>query len=223
MAVRGSGFVATDDEVARRLVAADDLRAALPRGSGDRVMGERTSVVLNARIRQSLGTVHRVGQGDSCQAWRDAKRREEHMSLERELRDTSDSLLRALDRMNDMESEKRSIPTGSPRFLELASRVEDLAVEVLRRTERQMSLAEDTHERRLAGGGVGRPVEAIPAAPRDLALILSEWRDAERELADANPASAEASIAAANVRRLREEYRLAHERLLSEHQESGGA
>jgi hypothetical protein len=101
--------------------------------------------------------------------------------------------------------------------------VEDLAVEVLRRTERQMSLAEDTQERRIAGGGVGRPVETIPAAPRDLALILSEWRDAERSLADANPASAEASVAAANVRRLREEYRLAHERHLSGHKGDQGA
>jgi hypothetical protein len=144
------------------------------------------------------------------------------MSLERELRDTSDSLLRALDRMNDLESEKRMIPTGSPRFLELATRVEGLAVEVLRRTERQMSLAEDTQERRIAGGGVGRPVESISAAPRDLALILSEWRDAERQLADAKPDTPEASVAAANVRRLREEYRLGHERLQTEHKNSDG-
>jgi hypothetical protein len=145
------------------------------------------------------------------------------MSLERELRDTSDSLLRALDRMNDLEGEKRAVPTGSPRFVELASRVEDLAVEVLRRTERQMSLAEDTQERRLAGGGIGRPVATIPAAPRELALILSEWRDAERQLADSDPASGEASVAAANVRRLREEYRLAHERLQSGRKGDQGA
>jgi hypothetical protein len=96
-------------------------------------------------------------------------------------------------------------------------------VEVLRRTERQMSLAEDTQERRIAGGGVGLPVEAISATSRDLAVILSDWRDAERQLAVANPASAEASVAAANVRRLREEYRLAHERLQSGQKGGPGA
>ena len=57
------------------------------------------------------------------------------MTLERELRDTSDSLMRALDQLRDLEAEKRGVPTGSRRFVELAQRVEDLAIEVLRRTE----------------------------------------------------------------------------------------
>jgi hypothetical protein len=135
------------------------------------------------------------------------------MSLERELRDTSDSLLRALERINDLESEKRTLPTGSTQFVELAERIEDLAVEILRRTEREASLAQSTGERREAGGGVGRPIDAIAPEPRDLSVILTEWRDAERALASSNPATPESSIAAANVRRLREEYRLAHERI----------
>lgn len=138
------------------------------------------------------------------------------MSLERELRDTSDSLLRALDRMNDLESEKRLLPTGSRQFVDLARQIEDLAIEVLRRSEREASLAETTEERRAAGGGVGRPIVAVSATPRELPLILGEWRDAERALAAADPASPEAAIAAADVRRLREEYRLAHERRASE-------
>jgi hypothetical protein len=133
------------------------------------------------------------------------------MTLERELRDTSDSLMRALDQLHDLEAVKRDMPTGTAAFVELAQRIEDLAVEVLRRTERQASLAEDTEARRSAGGSEGRTINEVPASQRDLATILSEWRDAERRLAAADPASLESSTVAAEVRRLREEYRMAHE------------
>ena len=71
------------------------------------------------------------------------------MSLERELRDTSDSLMRALlEQLHDLEARKREVPTGSDTFVELAQRVEELAIDVLRRTEREASLAEDTGGRR---------------------------------------------------------------------------
>ena len=133
------------------------------------------------------------------------------MTLERELRDTSDSLMRALDQLRDLEAEKRGVTTGSRRFVELAQRVEDLAIEVLRRTEREVSLAEDTEERREAGGGVGRAIEDVPESSRELTAILAEWRDAERRLAASDAASPESSTAAADVRRLREEYRMTHE------------
>jgi hypothetical protein len=138
------------------------------------------------------------------------------MSLEQELRATSDSLLRALDRMNELEAEKRTIPTGSERFVELAREVEQLAVEVLRQSQNQSTLAETTEERTDAGGGLGRPIATIPAAPREMATILNEWRDAERSLASVDPSSQDAAIAAANVRRLREEYRLAHEHVAAQ-------
>ena len=95
--------------------------------------------------------------------------------------------------------------------MELARRVEELAVDILRRTERQASLAETLEERRDAGGGTGRSIEEIPSEPRDMALILRDWRAAERALAGSDPATLAASTAAADVRRLREEYRLAHE------------
>lgn len=138
------------------------------------------------------------------------------MTLERELRDTSDSLMRALERLGDMESEKRTLPTGTPRFVELAQRVEELALVVLRRTEKQTSLAETMGERHDAGGGTGIPINAIAPEPRELAIILSEWRDAERALVAADPASTDALTAASNVRRLREEYRVAREAVASD-------
>jgi hypothetical protein len=144
------------------------------------------------------------------------------MSLEQELRGTSDSLLRALDLMTDLESQKRELPTGSPQFVELARRIEELAVDILYRTERQASLAETLEERRDAGGGTGRSIEEIPSEPRDMALILRDWRAAERALADGDPATLAASTAAADVRRLREEYRLAHELLQAKSRRDDG-
>ena len=113
------------------------------------------------------------------------------MSLESELRLTSDSLMRALDHLHDLEEEKRTLPAGSPRFVELARQIEDMALEVLRRTETEASLAEDTEARREAGGGVGRSINATPAEPRELALVLNEWREAERRLAASPAASPE--------------------------------
>lgn len=132
------------------------------------------------------------------------------MSLEQELRGASDSLLRALDRMTELEAEKRLLPTGSPKFVGLAREIERLAVEVLRQTTEQASLAETTEARAVAGASPGQPVASIAPAPREMATILGEWRDAERALAAADPSSQDAAIAAANVRRLREEYRVAH-------------
>ena len=133
------------------------------------------------------------------------------MTLERELRDTSDSLMRALDELHALEARKRLEPVGSPQFVDLARKVEDLALEVLRRSEREESLAETTGERREAGGGVSQPIESISALPRELPVILGEWRDAERRLVAADAGSTDAAAAAADVRSLREEYRMAFE------------
>jgi hypothetical protein len=54
----------TDDELARllgELVAAQKLRPTLPTGSPDRLMVERAIVVLDLRIRRSLGSAERDG------------------------------------------------------------------------------------------------------------------------------------------------------------------
>src|SRR5919107_1584500 len=107
------------------------------------------------------------------------------MSVEQELRLASDTLMGALDQLHDLEAEKRTLPAGSERFVELARKVDDPALQVLRHTERQESIAETLEERREAGGGVSRPIEQIPSEPRARHLILSDWRDAERRLAAA--------------------------------------
>jgi hypothetical protein len=129
------------------------------------------------------------------------------MSVEQQLRLASDTLMGALEQMHELEAEKRREPAGSERFVELARQVDDLALQILRHTERQESSAETLDERREAGGGMSRPIEKIPPKPRPLSDILAEWRQAERELASADLRSPEATEAAARIRELREEYR----------------
>ena len=142
------------------------------------------------------------------------------MTLEQNLRQASDTLMEALGHMQDLETEKRQVPAGSKRFVELAQQVDDLALQILRHTEYQESIADTLAERRKAGGRVSRPIEAIPPTRRDRHEILREWRDAERALVAADPGTTAAAEAASTVRRLREEYRLSYQSLGDESQRS---
>lgn len=129
------------------------------------------------------------------------------MTFEQQLRMASDTLMGALDQMHELETEKRLVPAGSRRFVELARKVDDLALQILRHSELQESMAETLDERREAGGGVSRPIEMMPT-PRSRTQILSDWREAERRLAQADIGSVAGADAASDVRRLREEYRM---------------
>jgi hypothetical protein len=154
------------------------------------------------------------------------------MSFEQELRNASDSMLKALEEVRDLEEQKRVEVPGTPRFVELARQVEVLALEILRRTEHQENLARESESLREAGEGVARPIAAIePEGPggggdaggaaasvsaaaavatRELSAILEEWRGAERRLIDSMPGSDSAHAAADDVRRLRAEYARAY-------------
>ncbi len=123
------------------------------------------------------------------------------------LRTASDRLMATLDELVELETAKRSIPTGSEEFVHLAKRIEGLAQAALIHTQRQAELAEDTHEVAGTAAEVGQTIEEIPA--RAMEIILFEWRAAERQLQAAEPGSPAATLANADVRRLRNEYRRA--------------
>ena len=53
------------------------------------------------------------------------------VSIEPELHATSDAVLATLDRLRKLELEKRDLPVGSPRLVELAKEIERLATSVL--------------------------------------------------------------------------------------------
>jgi hypothetical protein len=131
-----------------------------------------------------------------------------------ELRAASDELVQALTTLHDLELEKRRTPVGSPRFVELARQVEELAREVLASSEAEGTLAEQAGAVVESGGAdLTRSTIEKEVAERDIALIVADWREAERSLAAVPPDSHEASRLRLEVSRLRAEYRLAIERV----------
>ncbi len=134
------------------------------------------------------------------------------MSLEADLRDTSDRLLDQLDRLTELESAKRDATPGSPEFVELSRQVEGLAAEVFASSQRQTHLALATKVL-VDTGAPGVPAEPIaeldPA--RDPHVVLAEWRDAERRLSTSPEGSAEHDAASKDIDRLRDEYRRSFE------------
>jgi hypothetical protein len=126
------------------------------------------------------------------------------------LRSVSDALMRDLEALVNAEQEKRNVAPDDPRLVTLAAEVDQLARRVLNLTTRQQDIAEDVHEQAVEGGP-DAPTETIEETHRAIGLILSEWRDAERDVAAFPPGSAEAERAQATADRLREEYRRSYE------------
>jgi hypothetical protein len=126
------------------------------------------------------------------------------MNLEQDLRITSDEMLRTLEQLQRLEHEKRAELPGTARFVRLATEIEKLAAMVFAQTNTQQSLAEQS---RAVGarGATMNPIDDVPPA-RDVSVVLTEWREAERRLSAAPVESAEHAKAAADARRLREEY-----------------
>jgi hypothetical protein len=130
------------------------------------------------------------------------------MDLEQQLRSASDETMRTLEQLEQLESEKRTLTPGTPRFVRLANEIERLAAIVFSQTSTQMSLAQQSHAAKQQGVKLP-PIDEMSAA-RDVSLILADWRDAERRLAATSIDSAEHALAAGDVRRLRDEYHRAH-------------
>jgi len=127
------------------------------------------------------------------------------MELEGELRLASDRVLRTLEQLEALEIEKREQTPGSPRFKKLASEIERLAAVVFAQTHAQQTLGEQAEAHAKRTGDVLPPIEEARTS-RDLQVILTDWRDAERRLDLADPDSAEHATAAADIARLRDEY-----------------
>jgi hypothetical protein len=126
------------------------------------------------------------------------------------LRATSDALVRDLERLAALERKKRRMTPGDPRLMDIAGEVESLALRVLGSSVRQRELAEDAEDL-VEAGSPDAPTRTIAATPREIHVILAEWRDAERRAGDADPGSPAARAAETEVERLRAEYRRAHE------------
>lgn len=130
------------------------------------------------------------------------------MELEQDLRNVSDDMLRTVEQLQRLEHAKRAEEPGTARFTKLAKEIEKLAGVVFAQTSVQQSLAEQSAVATAQGAELA-PIDEITSA-RDVASILSDWRDAERRLAATALESADHAKAAADVRRLRDEYHRAY-------------
>src|SRR3954451_25236454 len=125
------------------------------------------------------------------------------MDTEQQLRSTSDQVLGALEKLHELEIEKRTVAPTNPRFHELAREVEQLADSLANKAEVQADLGETVAQQYEQTGETATPIAEMP---RDAMAILNEWRDAERRASAMAPGSAEETAARADVDRLRGEY-----------------
>lgn len=118
------------------------------------------------------------------------------------LRGSSDGLLIAIREVDARERMKRGVRPDDPGFAPLARQVRIAAEAVLLLARQEEATAEETLR---SAGGSGLPTINDSTPPPDLAGILAEWRDVERRLEAAEPASPEA-------RRLMEEFEVLRDR-----------
>ena len=130
---------------------------------------------------------------------------EQSAALE-QMRVTSDTFLSRLDRLRALEELKREVPADET--AELARQVEDLTLEVLEWARRQTRLAEQLDAEDDALPPDPTPIATVP--PRPLAVVLDEWRAAQRILDSEEPGTAPRMSAEADVARLRDEYARAY-------------
>ena len=127
------------------------------------------------------------------------------MTDEGEMRASSDAMLKMLERLHTVEMEKRAAPVGSDEFVSLAAEAERISRVVFRWSGLQQQMADQSVVAVGRGELDGRPLSTVQ--PRPLDRILAQWREAQIRLEIARPGSPEAEAAAADVERLREEYR----------------
>jgi hypothetical protein len=134
------------------------------------------------------------------------------VSIEPNLHAVSDAMLANLDRLRALELEKRSLPVGSPRLVELATEIEELAAAVLGTSDTQVDLAKEAVKEAQAGAiDPDTTIDEMGAAPRELHIVLGEWREAERRLGEAGGDTQEALRLRAEIELLRAEYRRSHD------------
>jgi len=137
--------------------------------------------------------------------------------VEVHLRGASDAIMLLLSQVSQLESHKRGIVPGSPRFIELAHSVR----------EASQALADFAREEEKWAQQAPLDDKTAPTISRShsapaLADILNRWRAVERRLAAAEPGSPEAAALFDEFERVRAEY-MATFRDRSQGQRQGGA
>jgi hypothetical protein len=125
-----------------------------------------------------------------------------------ELRATSDLLLLDLEALGQLEEQKRLVPHGDPKLVELAAKIEEIAQRLLTGSRRQRELTETVTDAAQSGQvAEGDTIDGM----RSVSAILADWREAERMAGQAAPGSPERLQAEGMADRFRDEYRRAFE------------
>jgi hypothetical protein len=130
------------------------------------------------------------------------------VELESALKPISDQLLRELDELAAIESEKRDLKPEDDRTLVLAVRARELAQRVLAASVVEEQVARTANDTTRAPSPPQTP--SSRTRQRALHLILEEWREAERRL-EMTSAPEEHHAQSAKARALRDEYQRAFE------------
>jgi hypothetical protein len=125
-------------------------------------------------------------------------------------RATTDQMFDFLEQIQAHERAKQESPMGSPEFVQEARNVERLSRLVFRWAQLELQMAQEA-EGRVARGESPADVRLTNVQPRPLDRILASWREAQLRLEIATPGSEEAQTASEEIERLREEYQVAHE------------
>ncbi|HET7473400.1 MAG TPA: hypothetical protein VFJ71_09765 [Candidatus Limnocylindrales bacterium] len=141
------------------------------------------------------------------------------MADEHEIRATSDHTIAIIERLGQIEHDKRGVALGSPEFISMAAEVERLSRLLFRWSGFQMQLATESASAVSRGDIPAEPLAAVQ--PRPLDRVLALWREAQIRLELAKPGSPEADAAATDIERLREEYHATTEAKLSEDETDG--
>jgi hypothetical protein len=144
------------------------------------------------------------------------------MSNRGEFRATTDQLIAIIDELRAIERKKQSTALGTPEFVDLAAKAADQAKLTFRWCQMQLEMAHEAAAR-LASGQETPNVHLIKVVPRPIDRILANWREAQFRLEIAHPGSPEALTAADDIERLREEYQVAHEAVLTTERQGGDA
>ena len=116
------------------------------------------------------------------------------------LRAESDAFQAHLERLNELEVEKRQMAPSDPGFVTLALEVEQLAATVLNDARGQTELGQAAHL-----DGITMPIVDVPDSLTAV-QILAQWRDSERQLADESPSSDRARELRAQIDAYRRAY-----------------
>jgi hypothetical protein len=140
----------------------------------------------------------------------DAQWEEGMTEAESGLRAVSDELLSELDRLAEIENEKRALDPGDERVTQLATQARQLAERILSTSRAEEVLVQGSAEA-IRKGLPGAPQLPIEQTPRALHLILNDWRDAERQASASVPGSEERAAFRRRADAFRAEYQRAFE------------